>query len=65
MKRYSKVFLILAIITGLIGFTGLNFEGIIIPRILFIVFTDLFLVSLMAKVLFNEKEELKYEKVRK
>lgn len=65
MKRYSNVFLILALITGLIGFTGLNFDGIMIPRILFVLFTDLFLVSLMAKALFAEEEKMKYEKVSK
>lgn len=54
MRKYSSLFLIMAVIMGLIGFTGLNFEGIAIPRILCVVFTDLFLVSLMAKVLFSD-----------
>lgn len=65
MRKYSSLFLIMAVITGLIGFTGLDFQGIAIPRILFVIFTDLFLVSLMAKVLLPNEKKPSYEKVNK
>lgn len=55
--------MIIAVIAGLIGFTGLDFRGIAIARVLFVIFADLFLVSLMAKVLFPNQKKLDYEKI--
>ena len=34
MKKYTALFLILAMITGLVGFTGLRFTGIEVVRVL-------------------------------
>ena len=61
MKHYSTVFLILALITGLIGFVFGRFEGVEIVRILSLVFTDLFVISLIAKAFFPEGK-VRYEK---
>lgn len=52
MRKYSPVFLILAVVTGLIGFTGLSFSGIEVVRVLFLIFADLLVVSLLAKLIF-------------
>ena len=64
MKHYSTIFLVLALITGLIGFVFGRFEGVEIVRILSLIFTDLFVISLIAKAFFPE-ERLRYEKVEK
>ena len=62
MKHYSTIFLILALITGLIGFVFGRFEGVEIVRILSLVFTDLFVISLIAKA-FCPEGKVRYEKV--
>lgn len=64
MKHYSTIFLVLALITGLIGFVFGRFEGVEIVRILSLIFTDLFVISLIAKAFFPEGK-LRYEKVEK
>lgn len=56
MKRYSTIFLILALLTGLIGFAGGDFGGVEIIRILSLIFTDLFVISLVAKAFFPDKK---------
>lgn len=65
MKNYTILFLILALITGLTGFTGMRFEGIEVMRVLCLIFTDLFMVSLFAKALFPENHKVRYQKVKK
>jgi uncharacterized membrane protein YtjA (UPF0391 family) len=65
MKNYTILFLILALITGLISFTGLRFDGIEVLRVLCLIFTDLFMVSLFAKALFPNTEKLRLQKVKK
>lgn len=52
MRKYSPIFLILALVTGLIGFTGLSFSGIEVVRVLFLIFADLLVISLLAKLIF-------------
>lgn len=64
MKHYSTIFLVLALITGLIGFAGGDFEGIEIVRVLSLIFTDLFVISLIAKAFFPD-EKLQYQEVKK
>ena len=64
MRHYSTIFLVLALITGLIGFVGGEFEGIEIIRVLSLIFTDLFVISLIAKAFFPD-DKLRYEKVEK
>ena len=65
MKNYTILFLILALITGLISFTGLRFDGIEVLRVLCLIFTDLFMVSLFAKALFPNTEKFRFQKVKK
>ena len=56
MKNYTLWFLGLALITGLLGFyPGMDFFGIKAVRIFFIIFTDLLIVSLLAKGLFPSR----------
>ncbi len=57
MKSKSLLFLALAVATGLIGFTGLSFSGIEVIRVMFLIFADLLIVSLIAKLFFPEKRE--------
>ncbi|MFZ0490798.1 MAG: DUF1328 domain-containing protein [Salegentibacter sp.] len=54
MKKYSVLFLILTLLTGLAGFAGLNFTGIEVVRVLFLIFADLLVISLLAKLFFPE-----------
>lgn len=65
MKRKTLLFLVLALITGLVGFTGLSFSGIEVVRVMFLIFADLLIISLMAKLFFPDKPKLKYQPVNK
>jgi uncharacterized membrane protein YtjA (UPF0391 family) len=51
MLYYVLVFLILALIAGALGFSGVQFMSIEIARILFFIFIVLFLVSLVMSLL--------------
>lgn len=65
MKIFTLLFLILALITGLISFTGMNYQGVEVMRVLCFVFTDLFMVSLLAKTLFPNNLWLRQQKIKK
>ncbi len=65
MKNYTLHFLIMTIVTGLLGFAGLNFFGIEVVRILFLIFADLLIVSLISKTFFSETKEVKLQRVKK
>ncbi len=65
MKKKALLFLVLAVITGLIGFTGLSFSGIEVVRVMFLIFADLLIISLMAKLFFPDKSKMKLQRVRK
>lgn len=65
MKNYSTLFLIGALITGIMGFAGFSFNGIEIVRVLSLIFTDLFVVSLIAKAFFPERQLLEYQEVER
>jgi uncharacterized membrane protein YtjA (UPF0391 family) len=65
MKKRSLLFLALAIVTGLIGFTGLSFSGIEVVRVMFLIFADLLIISLMAKLFFPEKQKMKFQPVNR
>ncbi|MBZ9728808.1 DUF1328 domain-containing protein [Salegentibacter sp. JZCK2] len=64
MRKYSLVFLIVSAITGAIGFSGLNFSGIEVVRVLFLIFADLLVVSLFAHLLFGN-DNLKLQPIKK
>ena len=65
MKDKSITFLVLALVTGVLGFAMGNFIGSQILRVLFIIFADLFIVSILAKGLFSTTPQLKKVKIRK
>lgn len=47
MLRWALVFLVFALVAGLLGFTGLAGESMAIARILFFVFLVVFAISLV------------------
>lgn len=47
MLRWALVFLVLALVAGLLGFTGIAGESMYIAKILFFVFLVVFLVGLV------------------
>ncbi|MGH7133057.1 MAG: DUF1328 domain-containing protein [Phycisphaerales bacterium] len=47
MLRFALVFLVVALISALLGFTGIAGESMYIAKILFFLFLILFLVSLI------------------
>ncbi|WP_298247592.1 DUF1328 domain-containing protein [uncultured Christiangramia sp.] len=65
MRKKALLFLVLAVVTGLVGFTGLSFSGIEVIRIMFLIFADLLVISLMAKLFFPEKQKMKYQPVKR
>ena len=65
MKKKTLLFLVLALITGLVGFTGLSFSGIEVVRVMFLIFADLLVISLLAKMFFPERPKMKYQPVNK
>jgi len=65
MKNYTIHFLILTVATGIIGFTGMNFFGIEVIRVLFLIFADLFIVALISKTFFSETDIVRLQRVKK
>ncbi len=55
MIELVVAFLILAIIAGLLGFTGVEFISIDIARTLFFIFIILFLISLVWRLVSGRK----------
>ena len=47
MLRFALVFLVVALISALLGFTGIAGESMYIAKVLFFIFLVLFLVSLI------------------
>jgi uncharacterized membrane protein YtjA (UPF0391 family) len=47
MLRYALIFLVVAIVAGLFGFTGISLAAADIARVLFFIFIVLFAVSLI------------------
>ena len=52
MLQWSFAFFVLALIAGLLGFTGIAAGAMEIAKILFVVFLALFLISLLVGILF-------------
>jgi uncharacterized membrane protein YtjA (UPF0391 family) len=55
----------MTVVTGLLGFAGLTFYGISAVRVLFLIFADLLIVSLISKFFFPGLDDLKLIKVKK
>lgn len=51
MLHYAAVFLVIALVAGLLGFTGIAAGAVEIAKILFFVFLLLFIASLIAGVI--------------
>ena len=47
MLRYALIFLVVAIVAGVLGFTGISLAASDIARVLFFIFIVLFAVSLI------------------
>lgn len=65
MKKHTLVYLIATALTGLIGFAGLTFYGVIAVRVLFLIFADLLIVSVMAQIFFSDKNKMRLKRVKK
>ncbi|CAN5152237.1 hypothetical protein BH23BAC2_BH23BAC2_00900 [soil metagenome] len=64
MEKYIIPFLVITAITGLVGFAGLNFKGIEIIRVLFLIFADLLIISVLAKLFFLNRK-MRLERIKK
>jgi uncharacterized membrane protein YtjA (UPF0391 family) len=51
MLRWALIFLVLALVAGLLGFTGVAGQSMYIAKILFCVFLIIFVVSLLYSLL--------------
>lgn len=65
MQNYTLHFLIMTIVTGLLGFAGLSFFGIEMVRILFLIFADLLIVALISKTFFSESKKVRLQRIKK
>lgn len=65
MEKYITPFLIITVITGLIGFAGLNFKGIEFIRVGFLIFADLLIISVLARFFFSDSRKMRLERIKK
>jgi uncharacterized membrane protein YtjA (UPF0391 family) len=65
MKNYTLHFLIMTVVTGLLGFAGLTYYGIEVVRVLFLIFADLLIVALISKIFFSDTKKLRLQRVKK
>ncbi len=65
MKNYIIPFLILTVLTGLIGFAGWSFKGIEFVRIIFLIFADLLIISVLARMFFSDTSGMRLERIKK
>ena len=65
MKKYTLVFLIATALTGLVGFAGLTFYGVIAVRVLFLIFADLLIVSVISRIIFSDTSKMRLKRVKK
>lgn len=55
MLRWSLAFLVLALVAGLLGFTGIAGESMYIARILFVIFLVVFVVGLIVSLVTGKR----------
>ncbi len=65
MKNYTLHFLIMTIVTGVLGFAGITFFGIEVVRVLFLIFADLLIVALISKIFFSDTKKVRLQRVKK
>ncbi len=65
MKNYTLHFLIMTVVTGLLGFAGFTYFGIEVVRVLFLIFADLLIVALISKTFFSDTKKVRVERVKK
>jgi len=65
MKNYTLHFLIMTVVTGLLGFAGLTYYGIEVVRVLFLIFADLLIVALISKTFFSDNKKVRIQRVKK
>lgn len=64
MKNYIIPFLIITLLTGVIGF-AMSFKGVEFIRIAFLIFADLLIISVLAKFFFSDTRNMRLERIRK
>lgn len=65
MKNYTLHFLIMTIVTGVLGFAGMTFFGIEVVRVLFLIFADLLIVALISKIFFSDTKKVRLQRIKK
>lgn len=55
----------MTIVTGLLGFAGMTYYGIAAVRVIFLIFADLLIVSLISKFFFPNMDDMRLIKVKK
>ena len=65
MNKYMLVFLIMTVVTGILGFAGMSYYGLSAVRILFLIFADLLIISLISKFFFPGIDKMRLIKVKK
>jgi len=55
----------MTLVTGLLGFAGMNFFGIEVVRVLFLIFADLLIVALISKTFFSDTKEVRLQRIKK
>jgi uncharacterized membrane protein YtjA (UPF0391 family) len=58
MLRLALVFLLIAVVAGLLGFTGIELLSVELARILFIVFLVLFIVALIGNATYGRPRDV-------
>ena len=58
MLRLAIVFLLIAVLAGVFGFTGIEFVSVDIARILFFIFLVLFVIALIGNATYNRPSDL-------
>ena len=65
MNKKIILFLALTLITGLIGFSGMTFEGIAVIRVMFLIFADILLITILANFFFSsDQQQVRLERVK-
>jgi uncharacterized membrane protein YtjA (UPF0391 family) len=65
MKSYLTLFIILTVLTGLVGFAGAVFPGIEVVRVLFLIFADLLIISVLGRFFFAGSRRMELERIKK